>query len=424
MSHASSSGAGALLKGDNITAPKGSTLSMGLLGLGVICCAITLFMAFMNIRSEDAAAHLTGKQALAAFHIGFIITLGISLGALVFVMILHQVGAGWSALIRRQLEHLMAGIFPSVLLLAIPTVFAATLFVPGELFHWMDGHVHDDPIYQAKSAFLNVNFFLLRAVIYFAVWTGLSVTLYRQSLRQDATGDRWITARSRRLSSIGIVLFALTTAFAAFDWMMSLDYHWFSTMFGVYFFAGFAAPALGMLTLVLVALRRAGKLHGLVTDEHLHDLGKLMFGFVVFWGYIGFSQYFLIWYANIPEETSWFIRRRTDLWGWVAVALVWGRFVIPFILLMNRAMRRNPAVLSFVSVWLMLFFILDIYFVVRPEARVGDDGGALFTWLDAVGILGPILLFLGFLIRRIASSPLIPVNDPRLAESVGHKNFI
>jgi len=423
MSHASSADAKALLSGENITAPKASTLSMGMLVVGAIFCVITLFMAFANLGSDDAAAHLTGKHALSAFHIGFIVTLGLSLGGLIFVMILHQVGAGWSALIRRQLEHIMASL-PWVLALSLPTVFIATIFFKGELFHWMDPHVHDDPIYQAKSAFLNINFFLLRSVIYFAVWIGLSMTLYRQSLKQDVTGDRWITAKSRRLSSIGIVIFALTTAFAAFDWLMALDYHWFSTMFGVYFFAGFAAPSLCLLTLILLALRRAGRLDGLVTDEHMHDLGKLLFGFTIFWGYIGFSQYFLIWYANIPEETSWFIRRRAGDWGWVSVALVWGRFVIPFVLLMNRGLRRNSKVLAFVSCWLILFFIVDMFYVVRPESRIGQDGGAIFTWIDAVGILGPILLFLGLLVRRISSTPLIPVNDPRFPESFGHRNYI
>lgn len=422
MSHAPTANAKALLTGENITAPRASTLSMGLLVTGVILSAITLVLAMTNL-GDDAAGRLTGRHALAAFHVGFIVTLGFALGALVFVMILHQVGAGWSALIRRQLEHMMA-CMPWVLALSLPTVFIATIFFPGELFHWMDAHVHDDPIYRAKAAFLNVNFFLLRALIYFSIWIALSITLYRQSLRQDATGDRWITAKSRKLSAIGIVIFALTTAFAAFDWMMSLDYHWFSTMFGVYFFAGFAAPSLSLLTLMLIVLRRAGRLNGLVTDEHLHDLGKLLFGFVVFWGYIGFSQYFLIWYANIPEETSWYIRRRSDEWGWLAVALVWGRFVIPFILLMNRGLRRNPKVLAFVSVWLILFFIVDLYFVVRPEARVGSDGGAIFTWVDAIGIMGPILIFLGLLVRRVGATPLIPINDPRLGESVGHKNFI
>ncbi len=423
MSHASSADAKALLSGDNIAAPKASSLWMGLLGVGLICSAIALFVAFTGLNSDDHAAKLLSKHALSAFHIGFIVTLGLALGGLIFVMILHQVGAGWSALIRRQLEHIMASL-PWVLLLSIPTIFFATIFFEGELFHWMDPHAHDDPIYQAKSAFLNVNFFLLRSVIYFVVWIGLSTTLYRQSLKQDATGDRWISAKSRKLSAIGIVIFSLTTAFAAFDWLMALDYHWFSTMFGVYFFAGFAAPALCLLTLVLVVLRRRGRLNGLVTDEHFHDLGKLMFAFTVFWGYIGFSQYFLIWYANIPEETSWFIRRKTGDWELFSAALVWGRFVIPFVLLMNRALRKNPAVLSFVSVWLLVFFIADIYYVVRPEARVGQDGGALFTWVDFVGIAGPILICLGLLVRRIGSTPLIPINDPRLPESLGHKNHI
>jgi len=423
VSHASPADAKALINAGNVTAPKTGTLSMVLLALGAISSAVALFVAFTNLGSDDAAAHLLGKHALAAFHIGFIVTLGLTLGALVFVMILHQVGAGWSALIRRQLENIMASM-PWILALALPTVFIATVFFPGELFHWMGAHAQTETILEEKKAFLNVNFFLLRAVIYFAIWIALSLTLYRHSLKQDVTGDRWISARSRKLSSIGIVIFALTTAFAAFDWMMSLDYHWFSTMFGVYYFAGFASPALCLLTLILLSLRRRGCLNDVVTDEHMHDLGKLVFGFTVFWGYIGFSQYFLIWYANIPEETSWFIRRRAGDWGWVSVALVWGRFVIPFVLLLNRGLRRNPIVLTFVSLWLILFFIVDVYYVVRPEARIGQDGGALFTWIDAVGILGPILLFLGLLVRRIGSVPLIPLNDPRHTESFRHRNYI
>jgi len=412
MAHAPANAA-ALLSPANTTLARdaGRLPAIGLVVLGVAALAIAVAGAILG---DDTAK----KVALASYHAGFLFTLGLSLGSMILVMILHQVNAGWSATVRRQLENVMS-LMPLCLAFFVPVAVFAPL-----IFHWMDPHhTAGDVIYDAKSAYLNTPFFYVRAAAYFAAWLILSRMLDRHSVRQDADGDRFRTAKARRMSSYGLLIMALTAAFAGFDWMMSLDYHWFSTMFGVYFFAGFIGAATSLCALLLILLRNAGVMEGLVTREHLHDLGKLMFGFTVFWAYIGFSQYFLIWYGNIPEETMWFQTRRTDLWMPYSVALAFGRFIVPFLILMPRPWRRSPLVLGVMAVWILGFHALDTYWVVRPTVEAAGAEVAP-TWLDIVAMAGPILIFFGVLAMRIASRPLVPLKDPRLGEAMVHKNYV
>jgi len=410
MAHAAADPA-SLLRRENINLPAGAgqTLSNALLGLG------GAFLAITAVGAATGEAH-AASVALAGYHTGFLVVTGWMLGSMALVMMLHQINAGWSATVRRPLEHVMS-LAPLCAVLFIPV-----LIFSGALFHWMDPHhTQGDPVYEAKSAYLNTPFFVVRALLYFGLWLWLAGSLYRFSRRQDEDGDRWHTAHARRRSSYGLVILALTTAFAGFDWMMSLDYHWFSTMFGVYFFAGYIGASLALTTLILIALRRVGALQGLITVEHFHDIGKLLFGFAVFWAYIGFSQYFLIWYGNLPEETGWFLVRRTDGWMPYNWALAIGRFAVPFILLMPRFCRRSVFMLGVMSVWILIFHMLDVHWVVRPTVQGVES---TMTWLDVAGALGPVLVFLGFVVRKLASAPLIPVNDPRLAEAMVHKNYV
>ena len=279
-----------VLSAENIALPEnsGRTLSMGLLGLGAVLIGATFLAALMGDATQASVA-------LFAFHTGFLITLGFSLGSLGLVMILHQVNAGWSATSRRQFENMMSLIWVSGILFVLEVVLQ--LFLNGAkhvyLFGWMDTeHVAGDVLYEHKKGFLNAPFFYIRAVVYFAIWLGLARALWYYSTQQDQDGDKWHTAHARKLSSVGLLLFAFTTAFAGFDWIMSLDYHWFSTMLGVYFFSGNMVACLALGTLVLILLRSFGRLHVAFTEEHLHDLAKLVFAFMVFWSYISFSQYF------------------------------------------------------------------------------------------------------------------------------------
>jgi len=410
-----------ILAAENVSLPEnaGRGLSMGLLGLGSALVAGSFMVAVTGDSTQ-------ARVAMFSFHIGFLVSLGFALGSLGFVMILHQVNAGWSATVRRQFENMMSLLWVAGVFFVLEVVMQ--LMLNGSrhvyLYGWMDlEHVGGDPLYQHKQAFLNAPFFYARAVIYFAVWLGLSRALWSYSTRQDSEGDKWLTARARRLSAVGLPLFALTTAFAGFDWIMSLDYHWFSTMLGVYFFSGNMVACLALGTLVLIALRSFGRLHGAFTEEHLHDLAKLVFAFMVFWSYISFSQYFLIWYANIPEETAWIVRRKSgpwEAWSWVIPI---GHFIVPFIFLMARTIRRRRGLVALGCVWMLGMHAIDLMWAVRPEVT---DGSGLVgpRWMDVVGIAGPVCLFLGVLVRKIASGPLMPLRDPRLKEALTHKNYV
>lgn len=407
-----------ILERDNVYLPEGSGRAMGFLSIliGLALTGVCLFAAFTG-EAERA------KQALTAYHVGFLITIGFSITGLGFVMILQQTNAGWTATIRRQFENLMRLAWVGGLFFLGGIGLQAVLAGKGVyLYSWMDSaHTAGDLLYSKKAGFLNVPFFLIRAAAYFAVWLGLGHFLWSWSTRQDRDGDKWLTAYSRKLSAPGLVLFALATAFAGFDWVMSLDYHWYSTMLGVWFFAANMVSTMAMGTLALLTLRSFGRLRGAFTDEHLHDLGKLLFAFTVFWAYISFSQYFLIWYANIPEETAYFVIRKQGNWEPLSWAIPIGHFIIPFIWLIPRPWRRRSWQIGIACVWLLVMHMVDVFWYVRPVAGPVETST---LWIDLTGILGPVLVFVGFFILKIASGPLMPLRDPRQDEALHHKNYV
>jgi hypothetical protein len=317
--------------------------------------------------------------------------------------------AGWSVVVRRIAEQAMATL-PLFVLLFVPVLIGIE-----ELFSWTHAEkVADDALLQAKAPYLNVGFFQLRAAVYFAAWIALSWIFSTQSRRQDRSGDHVITRRLQRLSQPGIVVFALTTTFASIDWIMSLDPHWYSTMYGVYYFSGCLVGIYAFLIIVATASRRAGLL-GVLSGDHFHDLGKLLFAFTVFWAYIAFCQYFLIWYGNIPEETLWYIHRTEGSWRDVSILLAVGHFVIPFFFLMREAVKRRPALLVAGAVWMLLMHLLDIYWLVMPSLH---EHGAHFGPADVAALAAVGGFFLGGFGWALRRAPLIPIKDPRLPESL------
>jgi hypothetical protein len=344
--------------------------------------------------------------------LSFVASLGV--GSLAWLMIQHVTGAVWSVSLRRLLENLTRPL-PWIALLFIPVA----LNVP-RLYAWADpARVRADPDLGRKAVWLNPAFFDVRAALYLAAWAVIAGLLSRASARQDRTGDPALVARMRATSSWGLVLLGLTTSFAGFDWVMSLDPHWSSTVFGVYLWAGSLVGSLAALIVLVLALRTLGELQSLVTVEHLHDLGKLLFSFVIFWAYVAFCQYFLIWYANFPEETGWYVTRRSGAWNTMSWALVFGHFVVPFLLLIPRATKRDPFWLGFVAVWALVFHYVDLYWLIMPASGTGPAGP---HWLDALLLLALAFVFGAFVARACRVHPLVPKGDPRLAESIAFRN--
>ena len=409
-----------LLSRENIYLPEGSgiTFSTMALGVGGVLLALTA-----------AGAVLHGpKHALASYLVGVISVLAMSLGAMFLVMVQHLTNAGWTVTLRRQCENIMA-MLPLAVALLIPYL-VLQLVLPDDmkLVQWMRSDMKGDYLLQKKSAYLNEAFFAVRSVVYIGIWLFLAHRLWGHSVAQDRTGDRTETAKARRMSTWGMFAFALSVAFASFDWLMSLDFRFFSTMWPVYFFAGSVFSSLAVLAIVLTTLRTFGRLTGVVTEEHYHDLGKLMFSFTVFWAYIAFSQYFLIWYSNIPEETAYYYRRMTGGWESLSAFLAFGHFGVPFFILLFRKVKKSTLGLAAVAVWMVFMHVVDIFWIVRPMVYATTPfeklPGGITIWLDIVAIVGVLAIYAGVLARKVASGVLIPLNDPRQDEALAHKNYV
>jgi hypothetical protein len=355
------------------------------------------------------------RQFFFSYLVAYLFFISVGLGGLIFVLIQFVTRAGWSVAVRRLAENVM-GTLPFMILLIIPLLFGL-----GQLFVWFDPQViEQDLILQQKTAFLNPGFFYVRTAIYLLGWALMAWWFRKQSIRQDGGNSVEITRRLQMLSAPAIAWFALTATFFSFDWIMSLDPHWYSTIFGVYFFAGCMIAILSTLILLVLALQRYGLLLNIVSEEHFHDLGKLLFGFVVFWAYIAFSQFMLIWYASIPEETIWYAHRLHHGWEYVSFLLAAGHFVLPFFLLLSRNSKRKRIVLVGATLWLLGMHYVDLYWLVMPSFQAE---GLHPHWLDLTLLIGLGGLFLAVLLRLMAKPLLIPRRDPRLAESLSFENI-
>ena len=359
-----------------------------------------------------------------AYLIGWVFCIALALGALFFVMVHHLVRSHWVVVVRRIAE-VTAASFPLLAVMGLPVVISMLTSDHNPFHHWTHPH-EGDALVEAKDVYLNVPMFLIRYVVYFGVWSLLGTKLYRLSLQQDAHPDERIPAKQRWWSALGVPLFAVTAAFAAFDFVMSVDPHWFSTIFGVYFFAGSYWTFVAFLAFTLAWLRRTGNLDEVVSANHYLDLGRWMLGFTVFWAYIAFSQYMLIWYGNLKEETVWFTHRMEHGWQYHSAALLVLHFIVPFFFLLFQGPKKNPKWLAFWAVWFFVMEWVDLHWLIMPvyTTDVVAAGGHASTmgWMDAPTGLGLFLLFAGTIYWRLSRHPIVPVNDPRLGASIryGH----
>jgi hypothetical protein len=361
------------------------------------------------------------RRFFYSYLIEYVFFLAIALGGLFFVLLQHATKAAWSVTVRRIAEW-FASSLPLMAVLSVP-ILAAVIIGHGSLYPWA---VKDWVGAKGfKGWWLQRGFFVGRAVVYLAVWSWLGTWYWKQSVKQDKTGDIELTRRMQWWAPLGLILFGLTLTFAAWDWIMSLDPVWYSTIFGVYYFAGCAVALFASLILTVRLLQGYGLLLKSVTTEHFHDLGKFLFGFTFFWGYIAFSQFMLQWYGNIPDETGWFLRHGASTvspndFSPVIIALLIGHFLLPFAGLLSRHVKRTPATLTFWAVWMLAFCWLDIFWLIMPQF---DDGAYHAGLIDLAALVGVGGIFVAFVVRRAAHDSLRAMRDPRLPDSLAFQNF-
>jgi hypothetical protein len=356
---------------------------------------------------------LDARRALFSYLVAFVYWIGVALGALVLLGALHASNARWPVVLRRFLETVPQTL-PLFLVLFVPVALGMRL-----LFPWVDPRALEGEMAHAvahKLPYLNPTFFLVRAALYFAVWIAVAYLLRAWSVRQDEVGGVALTLRQRRLGTGSLPFLALTMSFAAFDWMMSLDPRFYSTIFGVYWFAGSFVAAFAVVIVAATLTRDdPGAFGHHLNLEHFHSLGKFLLAFVAFWAYVAFSQFMLIWIANIPEEVPWYILRIDGGWRWVAAFLALFHFLVPFFLLLSRDLKRSPRALSALAGWLLLVHWVDVHWLVMPHLHPAGPRPWLLDLTAFVGVGG---VAVAFTVLRMRGAAPVPVSDPHLEDSL------
>jgi hypothetical protein len=364
------------------------------------------------------------KRFSLSYVTAYMWVLALALGALFWVILQNLVNAHWSIVLRRVGE-IIAAQAPLMAILALPIV--VPIFMGhSSIYIWSDSHAaHGNHLLHHKQPYLNPTFFLIRFVVYFGFWTFISRHYLKSSLAQDASKDAaGIMGRMRAVAGPAMIGWALTMTFCAIDLLMSLDPLWFSTIFGVYYLASCVQGNNAFVALTAMWLQKRGVLAKSVTTEHFHDLGKMVFAFTVFWAYVAFSQFMLIWYANIPEETGWYKERFVGGWGagWglLSAVLLFGHFVIPFFGLLSRHIKRRRSTLAFWCCWQLVMIYLDMYWLVMPTSGAHSPPFALIDLCCMVGVMG---VFIAGIAMRAKNLNLMPMNDPRLPKSLAFQNL-
>jgi hypothetical protein len=352
------------------------------------------------------------QRAWLAFLLPLFYFTSLALGGLFFTAIQHVTKAGWSVNVRRISES-FTGFLP------IAAIGSALLLVGGKyLYKWFDhGTVAGDALLHHKSSYLNLTFFVVRLAVFFGAWIIFSRIMIGRSLKQDNNPDPMLTVKQVGTGVAFLLFFSLSYSFFSVDLLMSLEAHFFSTIYGVYAFAGLFQSTLAFMILTIIYLKKQNLLQGFVDENHLHDLGKFLFAFTIFWAYIAFSQYMLIWYANLPEETLFIIPRTENGWLWVSIFLLVGKFIVPFLALLPQWAKRSSAHLAVISIWMLVMQYVDLYWLAYPA----------FYEEEVKFSLGEVAIFLGFLglflmttAKFLSSNKVVAVGDPRIQESMHH----
>ena len=374
---------------------------------GFILLAIGLVFGVLNFFVDF-------QQAILSYLLVYVFLVSIAVGSLFLVALEYITGAEWSTPLRRVVEF-FAGMIPWLIVLVIPLLLNIR-----NIFEWAHPDIlANDKILQAKAAYLNPAFFTIRSVVCVFIWTLFYFLLTNNSRKQDDTRDQKLTKRNTIISAIFIPIFAITITMTAIDWMMSLEPRWFSTIFGVYFFAGSVLAGLSVTTLAVVLLREKNLLNPAMVDDHYFSLGALLFAFINFWAYIAFSQFLLIWYANLPEETGWFMVRGNGGWMVMSMILIVVHFVVPYTVLLSQPAKKDPRKLKFTAIWILAAHLLDCYWLVMPSVR--SEAGIVSLILQLAFPVAVVGLIIVVFAHKAKKYNLVPVGDPKLQKGLNFR---
>ena len=354
---------------------------------------------------------LTPRQFLQSYLMAYMLCLGVTLGCLALGMVHQLSGGAWGVVLRRSIGA-ASRVLPVMTAMFLPIAIGMSFLYP-----WTNADlVAHNELLQHKRLYLNTSFFLVRAAVYFTIWNALAYFLSAWSLEQDRSPDPRIASRMQRLSAGGLLCYGLTITFASFDWLMSLDPEWFSTMYGVLIIGGQGLSSMAFLITIVAWLSRRPPLDRIVMPSHFHDLGNLMLAFVMLWAYFSFSQYLIIWAGNLPLEISWYQHRLDTSWRAVGVGLIVFHFAVPFVLLLSRATKRERAAIVKVAAWILVVRVVDLFWLIAPAFH---PQGVSVSWLDVVLPLSLGAVWLGCFFRQLRGRPILPVHDPEFDEILG-----
>jgi len=368
-----------------------------------------LLLAAIGFAVSVVGAVVDFEQFSRSYLVAWLYWLGIAMGCFGILMLHHLTRGGWGLMIRRVLEAASR----TLLLLAL-------LFVPialrlADVFVWARPGAGEDPLIAHKSWFLNQPFFILRAVGYFAVWGVLVFALTRLSLRQDRTGDPRLFRRMQSVAAPGMGIFALVGSLAAIDWMMSLDPHWYSSLFPIYFIGGQIVAGMAFTIVMVRYLSDRPPLESVFSAQHFHDYGNLLMAFVLLWSYFALSQFLIIWSGNLAEETVWYLERQQGMWKWVSFSLATFHFSVPFFMLLSRRLKRNIGSLVRVAFLLLVMRFIDLYWLAAPTFEHGHFSP---HWLDLATLLAVGGLWVAIFVQELKKRSLLPIQDPYFEEAL------
>jgi hypothetical protein len=354
------------------------------------------------------------EQFFRSYLVGMWFWFGMSMGCLALLMVHMVSGGAWGAIIRRHLEA-GARTVPVMWLCFLPI-----LIFPEKLYTWADPAHANDKIVLLKHLYLNVGFLRVRWLIYGVVWCGLSLLLNKLSKEEDETKSWKVSSAMEKWSAPGIVAYFLTITFASVDFLMSLDVSWASTIYGFLIAVGQGLSAMCLVVAVLTVCMKYAPMDHAVTSKHLHDLGKLMLALVMLWAYLSFSQYLIIYSANLPQEITWYIRRLNGGWEYVGLALLLLHFALPFALLLSQTLKKNPRTFVRIAIFILFIRVIDVFWLVEPNFQNVDHPIFTISWLDIVAPLGFGGIWLAMFFYTLPTRPLMPLGYPDLQKALNH----